>query len=111
MPEKDFTATIYAASVPQPGHPNEDAFFVGRLAVAPLAAVFSTVKGTRRGLPRKPLASWNGCTQNAEAGWTGRELRSCWTPTFWVRTRARWSCRALLMKISRSAPWAILGLT
>jgi serine/threonine protein phosphatase PrpC len=33
-------ATIYAASVPQPGHPDEDAFFVGRLAVAPLIAVF-----------------------------------------------------------------------
>jgi len=32
--------TIYVASVPQPGHPNEDSFFVGRLAVAPLAAVF-----------------------------------------------------------------------
>jgi serine/threonine protein phosphatase PrpC len=33
-------ATIYVASVPQPGHPNEDSFFVGRLAAAPLAAVF-----------------------------------------------------------------------
>ncbi len=37
---KGFTATIYAASVPQPGHANEDALFVGRLSGAPLAAVF-----------------------------------------------------------------------
>lgn len=33
-------ATIYATSVSQPGHLNEDSFFVGRLAAAPLAAVF-----------------------------------------------------------------------
>jgi serine/threonine protein phosphatase PrpC len=34
------TATIYAASLPQPGHANEDAFFIGRIPSAPLAAVF-----------------------------------------------------------------------
>jgi serine/threonine protein phosphatase PrpC len=45
-------ATIYAASVPQPGHPNEDSFFVGRLATAPLAAVFDG-QGNAEGAAKK----------------------------------------------------------
>ena len=55
QPEKErksFTATIYAASVPQPGHPNEDAFFVGRLPGAPLAAVFDG-QGNAEGVAKK----------------------------------------------------------
>jgi serine/threonine protein phosphatase PrpC len=46
------TCAIYAASVPQPGRPNEDAFFVGRLAGAPLAAVFDG-QGSAEGAAKK----------------------------------------------------------
>lgn len=49
---KGFTATIYAASVPQPGHANEDALFVGRLSGAPLAAVFDG-QGNAEGAAKK----------------------------------------------------------
>lgn len=49
---KDLAATIYAASVPQPGRPNEDSFFVGRLADAPLAAVFDG-QGNAEGAAKK----------------------------------------------------------
>jgi serine/threonine protein phosphatase PrpC len=45
-------ATIYAASVPQPGHPNEDAFLVGRLVGTPLAAVFDG-QGNAEGAAKK----------------------------------------------------------
>ena len=45
-------ATIYAASVPQPGRPNEDALFVGRQAGAPLAAVFDG-QGNAEGAAKK----------------------------------------------------------
>jgi len=51
---KSFTATIYAASVPQPGHPNEDAFFGGRLPGAPLAAVFDG-QGSAEGAAKKAV--------------------------------------------------------
>lgn len=47
-------ATIYVAGVPQPGHPNEDAVFVGRLAVAPLAAVFDG-QGNAEGAAKKAV--------------------------------------------------------
>jgi serine/threonine protein phosphatase PrpC len=46
------TATIYAASVLQPGRPNEDAFFIGRLPNAPLAAVFDG-QGNAEGAAKK----------------------------------------------------------
>jgi serine/threonine protein phosphatase PrpC len=49
---KGCTATIYAASVPQPGHANEDALFVGRLSGAPLAAVFDG-QGNAEGAAKK----------------------------------------------------------
>src|SRR3989442_750662 len=45
---------IYAASIPQPGHPNEDAFFVGRLPGAPLAAVFDG-QGSAEGAAKKAV--------------------------------------------------------
>jgi serine/threonine protein phosphatase PrpC len=49
---KGFTATTYAASVPQPGRPNEDCFFVGRLSGAPLAAAFDG-QGNSEGVAKK----------------------------------------------------------
>jgi len=45
---------IYAASIPQPGHPNEDAFFVGRLPGAPLAALFDG-QGNAEGAAKKAV--------------------------------------------------------
>jgi CheY-like chemotaxis protein len=55
-PEKDnqkgLTAIIYAASVAQPGRPNEDSFFVGRLVGAPLAAAFDG-QGNAEGAAKK----------------------------------------------------------
>lgn len=45
-------ATTYAASVPQPGRPNEDCFFVGRIAGAPLAAAFDG-QGNAEGAAKK----------------------------------------------------------
>jgi len=45
-------ATIYAASLPQPGHANEDAFFIGRLQSAPLVAVFDG-QGNAEGAAKK----------------------------------------------------------
>ena len=50
--QKGLAATIYAASIAQPGRPNEDAFFVGRLADAPLAAVFDG-QGNAEGAAKK----------------------------------------------------------
>lgn len=49
---KRLTATMYIASVPQPGRPNEDAFFIGRLPNAPLAAVFDG-QGNAEGVAKK----------------------------------------------------------
>ena len=45
-------ATIYVASVPQPSRLNEDSFFVGRLASAPLIAVFDG-QGNAEGAAKK----------------------------------------------------------
>lgn len=45
-------ATIYSASIPQPGRPNEDALFIGRHAGAPLAAVFDG-QGNAEGAAKK----------------------------------------------------------
>jgi len=52
MQEKGLAAMIYAASVPQPGRPNEDCFFIGRIAGAPLAAAFDG-QGNAEGAARK----------------------------------------------------------
>ena len=51
---KSLTATIYAASIAQPGRPNEDAFFVGRLPGAALAAVFDG-QGNAEGAAKKAV--------------------------------------------------------
>jgi serine/threonine protein phosphatase PrpC len=45
-------ATIYSASVPQPGRPNEDALFMCRHADVPLAAVFDG-QGNAEGAAKK----------------------------------------------------------
>src|SRR5712692_9777639 len=45
---------IYAASIAQPGRPNEDAFFIGRLPGAPLAAVFDG-QGNAEGAAKKAV--------------------------------------------------------
>jgi serine/threonine protein phosphatase PrpC len=50
--QKGLAATIYSASIARPGRPNEDAFFVGRLAGAPLAAVFDG-QGNAEGAAKK----------------------------------------------------------
>jgi serine/threonine protein phosphatase PrpC len=50
--ENPLTTTIYAASIPQLGRPNEDAFFIGRLSGASLAAVFDG-QGNAEGAAKK----------------------------------------------------------
>src|SRR5438132_784564 len=50
--QKGLAAIIYTASIAQPGRPNEDAFFVGRLKGAPLAAVFDG-QGNAEGTAKK----------------------------------------------------------
>lgn len=48
------TGTVYAASIPQAGRPNEDAFFIGRLPSAPLTAVFDG-QGNAEGAAKKAV--------------------------------------------------------
>ena len=66
-------ATIYAASTPQPGRPNEDALFVGRHAGVPLAAVFDG-EGNAEGAAKK-------AARQLERLYTESEGRLEWTRT------------------------------
>jgi hypothetical protein len=58
------SARIYAASVPQPGRPNEDAYWIGRLPDFPIAAVFDG-EGNAGGAAKKAARQLERLYQDA----------------------------------------------
>ena len=108
--QKGLAATIYASSIAQPGRPNEDAFFVGRLADDPLAAVFDG-QGNAEGVAKK-------AARQLERLYTQSGGRLDWTRTAKLldshllgANKSRWLQRIWPGTLCPSAQWAIRGLT
>jgi hypothetical protein len=108
--KKILTATIYAASVPQPGHANEDAFFIGRLTGAPLAAVFDG-QGNAEGAAKKAVRQLERLYTDSRGKLDWIKIAKLLDSHLLGANKSTMVAAILAGMHYPSAPWAIRGLT